>query len=153
AEDSVWDVATFKVSTGLAAALVRYGKTTLTGSQRCWPPKPPELGKGVFFVGFPGDGRTLSEVDPVRGTTGTGFLVGSSGCSVFLTPLRNKGLLLLWQLWACGQRASVVQAQRHVHSRRAEGAGDALAPHRQGRPIAEPLMGAIAVVEGHPQAD
>jgi class 3 adenylate cyclase len=31
----------------------------------------------------------INEVDPVRGTTGTGFLVGSSGCSVFLNPLRN----------------------------------------------------------------
>ena len=41
------------------ALLARQGKFILTGSQSSWPPAPPAEGHGVFFVGFPGGGRTL----------------------------------------------------------------------------------------------
>jgi hypothetical protein len=41
------------------------------------------------------------------------------GRSFLPSFLSREGLLLL-RLWACGQRAKVVQAQRHGHSRRVE---------------------------------
>lgn len=59
AEDKAYDVATFKIAIDQVAELKRYGKVALTGSQTSWPPAPPQMGRGVFFVGFPGDGRTL----------------------------------------------------------------------------------------------
>jgi hypothetical protein len=45
-------------------AFRRDGKFVLTGSQSKWPPNPPDVGRGVFFVGFPGDGRQMR---PYRG--------------------------------------------------------------------------------------
>jgi hypothetical protein len=42
------------------------GKIILTGSQKSWPPAPPAVDRGVFFVGFPGDGRTMR---PYRGNS------------------------------------------------------------------------------------
>ncbi len=64
AQDKAYDVATFQISPSQVAELKRYGKVPLTGSQTSWPPAPPQLGRGVFFIGFPGDGRTLR---PYRG--------------------------------------------------------------------------------------
>jgi hypothetical protein len=60
-------------------------------------------------------------------------------------------LLLLW-LWACGQRFSVVQAKRHVHSRFVK-RGDAFAPHRHRRSIAQRLVKAPFIVEINPFSD
>jgi hypothetical protein len=62
--DPLYDVATFNVSPAEIAFLRRQGKVVLTGSQSSWPPAPPQLGRGVFFVGFPGDGRHML---PYRG--------------------------------------------------------------------------------------
>jgi len=62
--DPVRDVATFRLSTENVAEFRRMNKFPLTGSQATWPPKPPEVGRGVFFMGFPGDGRSLR---PYRG--------------------------------------------------------------------------------------
>ena len=44
---------------------------------------------------------------------------------------------MLWRLWVCGQRACVVQSQRHIHSRGSERAGDAAAQDRHCRPVAQ----------------
>lgn len=41
-------------------------KMVLTGSQASWPPAPPQVDRGVFFVGFPGDGRQMR---PYRGNS------------------------------------------------------------------------------------
>lgn len=62
--DVAYDVATFRVTAGEVADLATQGKCVLTGSQASWPPTPPQPDHGVFFVGFPGDGRTLL---PYRG--------------------------------------------------------------------------------------
>jgi hypothetical protein len=59
ASDPVYDVATFKVLPEEVESSKRDGKVVLTGSQSTWPPNPPDTGRGVFFVGFPGDGRHL----------------------------------------------------------------------------------------------
>lgn len=64
AEDTAYDVATFRVTADDIARLKSSGKIPLTGSQRSWPPQPPLVGRGAFFVGFPGDGRSLR---PYRG--------------------------------------------------------------------------------------
>jgi hypothetical protein len=56
-------------------------------------------------------------------------------------------------MWACGQRASVVQAQRHVHSQLAESTVDAFAPDRHRRAVGEPLVRTPAIVKGDPRAD
>lgn len=66
ASDPAYDVATFRVTQDEIKQLSSYanGKLVLTGSQRSWPPSPPQIDRGVFFVGFPGDGR---EMRPYRG--------------------------------------------------------------------------------------
>lgn len=56
AVDPVRDVATFRLTAEEVADFGRRNKFPLTGSQAAWPPKPPEIGRGVFFMGFPGDG-------------------------------------------------------------------------------------------------
>jgi hypothetical protein len=66
AYDPVYDVATFDVTRAEVDSLAKYanGKLILTGSQVSWPPEPPMVDRGVFFVGFPGDGRQMR---PYRG--------------------------------------------------------------------------------------
>lgn len=66
AEDSARDVATIRLSAEMVERFKNYagGKQVLTGSQKSWPPEPPQVERGVFFVGFPGDGRRLR---PYRG--------------------------------------------------------------------------------------
>jgi hypothetical protein len=59
ASDPAHDVATIRLDADEVEALQRYGKYVLTGSQTQWPPAPPKEGRGVFFVGFPGDGRSM----------------------------------------------------------------------------------------------
>lgn len=68
ASDPVYDVATFRVDQDEIDKLAHYasGKLVLTGSQTSWPPPPPAIDRGVFFVGFPGDGR---EMRPYRGNS------------------------------------------------------------------------------------
>lgn len=57
------------------------------------------------------------------------------------------------RLWGCGQRASVFQAQRHIHSLLAKRAGDAVAPDRDRRPVRQRLVRAAGIVERDPLAD
>jgi hypothetical protein len=64
ASDPVYDVATFEVTPEEVESFRRDGKFVLTGSQQSWPPNPPETERGVFLVGFPGDGRHMR---PYRG--------------------------------------------------------------------------------------
>ena len=66
AADRPYDVATFRVMADEVERLKKYanGKQVLIGNQVTWPPDPPQLERGVFFVGFPGDGR---EIRPYRG--------------------------------------------------------------------------------------
>jgi hypothetical protein len=59
AHDIAYDVATFRVTSEEIEELRESGKHVLTGSQSSWPPRPPTVGRGVFFVGFPGDGRSI----------------------------------------------------------------------------------------------
>jgi hypothetical protein len=68
ASDPVYDVATFRVTHDEIDKLINCanGKIILTGSQASWPPAPPTIDCGVFFVGFPGDGR---EMRPYRGNS------------------------------------------------------------------------------------
>lgn len=66
--DPNYDVATFDIDSEEISKLATYanGKMVLTGSQTAWPPQPPQVDKGVFFVGFPGDARTMQ---PYRGNS------------------------------------------------------------------------------------
>jgi len=66
--DTAYDVATFRVAHDEIDQLANYanGKIILTGSQKSWPPTPPAVDRGVFFVGFPGDGRAMR---PYRGNS------------------------------------------------------------------------------------
>lgn len=57
--DPAYDVATLHLTPEELQSLVGFGKYALTGSQPRWPPKPPTVERGVFFVGFPGDGRSM----------------------------------------------------------------------------------------------
>src|SRR3954453_11183483 len=93
-----------------------------------------------------------SEVDPMGGTTASGFVIGRGTVSDLSQESSHEGLLLL-RLWACGQGGRVVQAKRHVYSPRVENAARAGAPHRHGRLPAQSLMRPAGVVEGNPRAD
>lgn len=65
--DRAYDVATFRVTPDEIARLrASGGKLILQGSQASWPPDPPQIDRGVFFVGFPGDGR---EMRPYKGNS------------------------------------------------------------------------------------
>src|SRR5258708_10679969 len=68
ASDPAYDVSTFRVTQNETNKLASYanGKIILTGSQTSWPPAPPAVDRGVFFVGFPGDGRQMR---PYRGNS------------------------------------------------------------------------------------
>ena len=68
ASDPAYDVATFRIGQDEIGRLANYanGKVVLTGSQTSWPPAPPAIERGVFFVGFPGDGRKMR---PYRGNS------------------------------------------------------------------------------------
>src|SRR5690625_3393986 len=58
------------------------------------------------------------------------------------------------RLWACRQRASVVQAQRHVHNRAADFRSEMpIAPHRHRRPVAQRLVWACLVIKADPRTD
>jgi hypothetical protein len=59
AHDAAYDVATFRVTAEEIQTLRGNGKHVLTGSQTAWPPQPPTVGRGAFFVGFPGGGRSI----------------------------------------------------------------------------------------------
>lgn len=59
AHDQAYDVSTFKVTSGQVAQWRDEGKCALTGSQSSRPPPSPQVGRGMFLVGFPGDGRRL----------------------------------------------------------------------------------------------
>src|SRR5262249_19788400 len=83
---------------------------------------------------------------------GARFVTWNRGRSDLLNR-SSCDLLLLLRLWACGQRASVVQAQRHVHSRVEESSADALAPCRHRRAPSERLVRTAGVVEGEPGRD
>jgi hypothetical protein len=61
AQDVAYDVATFRITPDEIQTLRRKGKHVLTGSQTSWPPQPPMVGRGAFFVGFPGDGRSIRQ--------------------------------------------------------------------------------------------
>jgi hypothetical protein len=50
------DIATYRIS---AVELASVQKEALTGWQSVWPPKPPELDRGVVFSGYPGADRRI----------------------------------------------------------------------------------------------
>lgn len=45
------DIATFRIE---SEEVKKLGKAVLTGSQKTWPPTPPQQCKGVYFAGYPG---------------------------------------------------------------------------------------------------
>ena len=50
------DIATFRIT---ADELEKCGHIALTGLQRSWPPRVPEIDCGVTYSGFPGHARTV----------------------------------------------------------------------------------------------
>jgi len=93
------------------------------------------------------------EVDPIDGTAGGSVLIWKRRRSDLLKSSSYEKLWLLWWLWGCGQRASVVQAQRHIHSPSAERSGDGVAPHRHRRSVCQRLVRSPVVVKCDPIGD
>jgi hypothetical protein len=75
----------------------------------------------------------------------TGWVSQGGSRHRFLLLLNQHRLLLRLRLWACGRRASVVQARRHVHS-----GFPVAAPDRHWRPVAQRLMRASAIIKSDP---
>jgi hypothetical protein len=63
------DIATFRVTEDCVKAL---GKEILMGNQTEWPPAPPEVGRGVYYGGFP----TINTLDPSPGEASFGVVAG-----------------------------------------------------------------------------
>ena len=61
ARDSVVDVSTFRLEPSEVSILQNSSnpKLVLTNGDENWPPASPKVDCGVFFAGFPGDGRSL----------------------------------------------------------------------------------------------
>jgi hypothetical protein len=92
------DIATFRMSEGEISVI---GKTTLTGYQKGWPPRPPEQDRGIYFGGFPGvEAIWLSREEISFGSTPGGGVANSISetdvCSLIersnLIPLLGQGL-------------------------------------------------------------
>ena len=94
ATDRAHDVATFSVTPSEIAELRRYGKVPLTGSQREWPPRPPCIDHGVFFVGFSGDQRHLL---PYRGGGEVRIEFGAYTALAAASSVSDTGLALLFE--------------------------------------------------------
>lgn len=94
ASDRAHDVATFRVTADEVASLKRHGKIALTGSQTEWPPPPPLVDHGVFFVGFPGDLRRLF---PYRGGGEVRVEHGAYTALATATSVSATGLSLLFE--------------------------------------------------------
>jgi hypothetical protein len=69
------DIATDRIT---AAEIATTGATILTGAQSTWPPKPPELDRGVLYGGFPGSDRRLLRPGHIEFGTFTALGVASS---------------------------------------------------------------------------
>jgi hypothetical protein len=128
ASDPVYDVATFNVLPSEVECFRRGGKFVLTGSQLAWPPNPPEIERGVFFVGFPGDGRQMR---PYRGGNlveidWTGYTalaiatsVSATGITVCLSTTRNMMLAIGaaippdWALGGCSGAPLLTLVDQH----------------------------------------
>ncbi len=93
AADRAHDVATFTVTEGEVSELKRYGKIPLAGSQTKWPPAPPAVDRGVFFVGFPGDQRVLM---PYRGGGEVRVEFGAYTALAVASSVSATGLSLLF---------------------------------------------------------
>jgi hypothetical protein len=94
ASDRAHDVATLRVTPAEVADLKRYGKVPLTGSQSQWPPPPPVIDRGVFFVGFPGDQRRLL---PYRGGGEVRIEFGAYTALAAASSVSATGLSLLFE--------------------------------------------------------
>ena len=70
--DTKIDVATFSVKN---KEIEIDKKTVHMVDTRNWPPKPPEVGKGIFFAGYPGGYRTAQIRKGVEVNFGTYFSV------------------------------------------------------------------------------
>jgi len=53
------DIATFKITSDEIKSV---GKIAITGSNRSWPPTPPQQGRGIFLAGFPGSETTSRRI-------------------------------------------------------------------------------------------
>jgi hypothetical protein len=69
------DIATFQITASEVAFL---GKIALSGFQKTWPPRLPQLERGVTYCGYPGNGRRwLGPREMVLGCVAAGGLVSS----------------------------------------------------------------------------
>ena len=78
------DIATFRVT---AEELEKCGHTALTGFQRAWPPRVPEIESGVTYSGFPGRARTV----PALRNVGFGIFAAATN----LTSVNEHSLSML----------------------------------------------------------
>ena len=95
AADRPYDVATFRVMADEVERLKKYanGKQVLIGNQVTWPPDPPQLERGVFFVGFPGDGREIRPCRRSDEVVDRAMKVGLKSAVDLVDEVRNEELL------------------------------------------------------------
>jgi hypothetical protein len=92
--DRAHDVATFEITAEEIQSLRRFGKIPLTGSQKEWPPNPPVVDRGIFFVGFPGEQRQLA---PYRGNSVVEVEFGAYTALASASSVSSTGISILFQ--------------------------------------------------------
>jgi hypothetical protein len=85
------DIATFHVTPN---ELTKIGRTAVTGFQRTWPPRLPQIERGVTYCGFPGNGRRdLGDRQVSFGIVGMGGIVTNAHESCISVQIEREYLL------------------------------------------------------------
>jgi hypothetical protein len=85
------DIATYRMT---AAEIAATGAFVLTGYQSTWPPKPPDIDRGVFYAGFPGIERRISAPWQVEFCALTGSGVANSVSTRSISSVIERDLVV-----------------------------------------------------------
>ncbi len=85
------DVATFNISAREVASL---GKTVFAGSQKAWPPGPPQHERGLLIGGYPGKGTKLLRPNEVSFGAAPGGLIAHSISELDISCMFERALMI-----------------------------------------------------------
>ena len=85
------DITTLAISEQEVASI---GHTILTGYQKDWPPKPPQVDRGIYYCGFPGITRTWISLREISFGSATGSGVASSVNEIDISSLIERENLI-----------------------------------------------------------
>lgn len=89
--DDKIDIATFAITERQVASI---GHTVLTGYQKAWPPGPPQVDRGLYYCGFPGNGRIWLSANEISFGAVPGSGVATSVSEVDISSLIEREHLM-----------------------------------------------------------